>query len=237
MFDTLLDERRNSALTLTVYRDGERTDVERMFATHNVSVDHEPLSPAVPEPFVVIETDGEFVGALSLESLETLFEPPIHRPGDDERISAGYQMLFDALDETVFSALDRRQLLAVSREIEDRAERVSSGSLHVGFQTLSAFRPQIEVYRHLATETAVEIDIYAVPDWDPPEIEGLTYRPYPTDALERYWVLAYDGGTDREHACGLLAQEQSEGYDGFWTDDEAVVARIAATLEDTQATN
>lgn len=264
MLDSLLDSIRHRSRTFRVYRSDNNTDLEEQFASHLVDIDTRSLPPDGPDPFVVIEADGAFAGALSLERFEALLEPPIVRPGgygkdrpgaslengnnrprtpldsstnarDD--IPDGYRVLFDVLGDTVFTAMERRQLLAVSREIEDRAFRVGTGTLRVGFQTLSTFKSQVEMYRYLATETDLDIHIYGVSDWNPPEIDEITYHPLTDDSstldsLERYWLLAFDGGPTETQACGLLAQERLEGYDGFWTDDATIVRRIEKALHE-----
>lgn len=233
MLDSLLSEIRGREKQFTVYRSGDETDVEVQFATHNVGVTHRELPPGGPYPFLVIEENGEFAGAIGLEDLNWLLEPPIVRPGEHDGVSDGYRVLFDVLDETVFTAMERRQLLAISREIEDRAFRVGSGTLRVGFQTLSTFESQVEVYRQLATRTDLDIHVHGVADWTPPEIAGVTYHGVTDHALERYWVLAFDGGPDETQACGLVGQEQPDGYSGFWTDDAEIVGDIVAELVET----
>ncbi|MFC6785157.1 DICT sensory domain-containing protein [Halobaculum halobium] len=122
----------------------------------------------------------------------------------------------------------RRSLLAVSREIEDRAHRVGTGTLRASFQRFSAFRPQVGVYSYLAADTDLSVHVHGVDDWDVPPIPGVRYHAV-DDELERFWVLAFDGG-DEGQACGLVAREDSDGYTGFWTDDAAIVAEIAAAV-------
>lgn len=231
MFDPLLAEVEDRDRQFTVYRSGEGTEVEDQFATHDVSVTRRSIPPAGPDPFLVIEEGEEFAGALGLSELESLLEPPIVRPGDRDEIAAGYRVLFDVLDETVFSAMDRRQLLAVSREVEDRAYRVGTGTLHASFQTLSTFESQVDVYRQLATSTELDIHIHGIPDWVPPEIAGISYHEL-DDANGRYWALAFDGGSNESQACGLVAREQTGRYDGFWTDDADLVEELESIFTD-----
>lgn len=230
MFSTLFTEISERNKQFTVYRDGEQTAIETQFATHNVAVTHETLPPGGPDPFVVIEEDDTFRGAIALADLETLIEPPIIRPGDRDEVSRGYQVLFEVLDETVFAAMNRRQLLAVSREIEDRAFRVGNGTLRVSFQTLSTFKSQAKLYRQLASSTDLDIHIYGIDDWTPPVIPGITYHELTADLLGQYWVLAFDGGSIASQASALVAQEQRDGYNGVWTDDTKLVDDILAEL-------
>ncbi len=231
MLDALLDEVGNRDKQFTVYRSSQPTEVEAQFAAHDVSVTQRTLPPDGPDPFLVIEEEGEFAGALGLAALDGLLEPPIVRPGERDDVSPGYRVLFDVLDETVFSAMDRGELLAVSREIEDRAYRVGTGTLHVSFQTLSTFQSQAEIYRHLARATDLDIHIYGIADWAPPDVPGISYHEY-DDTHGMYWALAFDSGSDEAQACGLVAQEQDDQYDGFWTDDSDMVGNIRATLSD-----
>ncbi|MEF8815103.1 MAG: DICT sensory domain-containing protein [Halovenus sp.] len=230
MFDSLLTEVQATDKQIVVYRRGQKRDLETRLATHNVAVTRRALPPGGPDPFLVIEEEGEFAGALGLVDLDGLLEPPIAHPGERDDISAGYRALFDVLDETVFSTMERRQLLAVSREIEDRAYRVGTGTLHASFQTLSTFKYQTDVYRELATETDLDIHVYAIADWTPPEIAGITYHEYGDDTHGRYWTLAFDSGGDNSRACGLVAREHSDRYDGVWTYDSELVSDIIAVL-------
>jgi len=230
VFDSLLADIRDRERRFTVYRSGGRTSLEDRLATHNADIASRELPSDGPGPFLVLEKDGEFVGAIGLNEVERFLDPSIVRPGERDGVSEGYRALFDLLDETVFTAMKRRQLLAVSREIEERAYRVGTGTLHVSFQTLSTFESQTAVYRHLAAETELDIHVHGVTDWTPPEIEGITYHGYTGDSIGRYWVLAFAGGGETTQTSGLVAQEHSEGYSGFWTDDAEIVADILSEL-------
>ena len=230
MFDSLFSDVRDPPRQFTVYRNEKGIDLESQFVTRNVDIDYRDLPPG-PDPFLVIEAEGSFEGALPLPRLAELLEPPVTRPGEVEDAPEGYRVLFELLDETVYTALERRELLAVSREIEDRAFRVGDGTLRVSFQTLSAFESQAALYHTLASATDLDIHIYGVDDWTPPRIDGITYHTLALGPLHRYWVLAFDGGSDGTHSCGLVGQEQSDGFDGFWTDDEGMVAEIMDRLE------
>lgn len=231
MLDSLIDTIEGGKRRCTVYRGSEPTDIERWLRDRGVVVESRPLPPGGPDPFVELEADGEVVGVVGVESIEELTTPPIVRPEEGDGTSEGYRVLFEMLERTVLSGMRRRTLLAVSREIEDRAFRVGTGTLRVGFQTLSAFRAQTDVYRTLGTETGLDIHVYGVADWLPPAVAGVTYHADGTGRLEPYWVLAYDGGPDRTRSCGLVARERSDGYTGFWTDDPATVEGIAAAFE------
>jgi hypothetical protein len=232
MFDALIADAGHHEKRFTVYAADDTSGVEARFGDTGISIDHRPLPPYGPEPFVVIYDGGDFAGALSLGEFEELLVPPVVRPGDRGSISAGYRALFDVLDDTVFSSLDRRQLLGASREIEDRAFRVGHGVLRVSFQRFSAFDAQTDVYRQLAGKAGLDVHAYgSVPDRDPPDIDGLSYHASTDPSVERYWALAFDGGINEQQACGLLAREHDDTYTGFWTYDPGIVGTILDELE------
>lgn len=232
MLDSLVSDIRETDRRFVIYRRDDEQDLGGWFANHGVEVEYRPLPPEGPDPFIVIEADGEFAGTLGVSELTWLTEPPIVRPGERDELSEGYRVLFDLFDETVFTTMERRQLLAVSREIEDRVYRTGTGTFHVSFQTLSTFESQFEPYCRLAADTDVEIHIHGLADWTPPTIPNVTYHGYSETTLERYWVLAFDGGDGRTQPCGLVAQEGSDGYSGFWTDDRETVGKILREFTD-----
>jgi hypothetical protein len=227
---SLIGEIQGRQHQVTVYRSGNRLEIETWLAGHGVNAESRSLPSPGPNPFIEIKTDGEVIGIIGVEAIEALLEPPIYRPGDQNGISEGYRVLFDILERMVFSAMSRRELLAVSREIEDRAFRVGEGTLWVGFQTLSTFKSQVDVYRTLSDETNLTIHIYGVEDWTPPAISGISYHTEEATRFEPYWVLAYDGGPDENQACGLVAKEYPDEYTGFWTNDPTTVEDIATTF-------
>ena len=228
----LVREVRERDHRFTVYsRDDDAADAADRFPNRNVEVVSRSLPAVGPEPFVVIETGGEFAGVVSLADVEGLIEPPIRRPESGEGVSEGYRVFFDVLDDTVFTSLRRTELLAVSGEIEERAYRVGTGTLHTAFQRAAAFRSRADVYRVLAAETDLDIDVYAADDGRGlPAIPGIAVHRLTDDPLERFWVVSFDGGGDDRYACGLVAEQHADGYTGFWTDDATIVARIVAAL-------
>ncbi|WP_311171055.1 DICT sensory domain-containing protein [Halobellus ordinarius] len=230
MLDSLIAELRDREHQFTIYRSGTQPEIEAWLADHGVAVESRSLPPGGPEPYLEIETAGEVVGIIGIDAIEGLVEPPIRRPGDRDGISEGYRVLFDVLEQTVVSGMHRRELLAVSREIEDRAYRVGEGTLRVSLQTLSTFRSQIDLYRTLAAETTLDIHIYGRDDWTPPTTTGVSYHTEEAERFEPYWALAYDGGPTDSQACGLVAREHSNGYTGFWMNDPALVEEVVTAL-------
>lgn len=230
MLGSLIADLQDRKHLCTVYRCSESPEIEQWLATHGIAIESRPLPPDGPDPFIELKADDEVKGIIGIEAVEGITEPPIVRPGARDDISEGYRVLFDILAKTVVSGMSRREFLAVSREIEDRAYRVGEGTLRVCFQTFSTFKSQIAVYRTLAADTDLEIHIYGVDDWTPPALTGVNYHPHEAERFGHYWAMAYDGGPDCAQACGLVAEELPDGYTGFWTNELSVVEDIARTL-------
>lgn len=231
MLESLLDRVRESRKEFDVYAGPDAdADVASLFGSHNVHVEYRSLPSGRVDPFLVVEDDGEFAGAIALEDLDGLLEPPVRPPGDDSTVSEGYRVLFDLLEDTVFAAMDRRELLAVSHEIEDRAARAGAGTLRVCFQRLSAFAAQVERYRWLVETTDLDGYVYGVRDWEPPAVPGVQYGSGSADALERYWVLAFEGERPDAQTTALVAVQDGATYEGFWTDDPELTREVATRL-------
>ena len=230
MLEKYIEEVERRRKRFVVYSDEAATVAEQL-ATRNVTVERRALPATGPEAFVEIYDDDRFLGAISLDDLQVLLSPPIVRPSDREDVEEAYRALLEVLDGTLFATLERRHLRATSHEFETRARQVGRGTLRVGFQSLSAFEPQTEVYRRLGEETDLDIHVYGRPDWNPPTIPNVTYHPDTEGTFTQYWFLAFDGGDEQSQRCALVARERDEGYRGFWTYDSSMVGDILATIE------
>ncbi|GKZ15617.1 DICT sensory domain-containing protein [Haladaptatus sp. T7] len=231
--ETIADVERNRK-TLVVYSEDPSTDIADEFETKNVTVRYNRLRGVGPDEFLVIRDRDGFKGAIGLTSLREFLTPPVRVPWSDEFDPSAFRDLLALLDRTLFSSFDRRQMLATSREFEDRAWRVGEGTLHVGFQSLSAFRAQTDVYRRLARETTLDVHIYGRANWQPPRIRNTTYRARKTGEIGSVWFIVYDGGGDDRQKCALVAEERDEGqFFGFWTYDPSTVDDLRTHLERT----
>lgn len=242
-----LDRFECTQRTITVYAPAPQPDVVDQFETRVVSVTYTPLpSVARDEGFLVVRDASGFAASIGVCEVREFLEPPIYRPWDEAFASAEYRILLEILDDTVWYSLDRRQLLATSREIEDRAWRVGEGTLRVGFQRLSLLRHQLPLYERLAEETDLEVHVYGRADGSSPNPNGMTIHAVDDEAddsdesdtgfgeIGEFWFLTFDGGDDERQACALLAEEQDPGeFAGFWTYDPTVVDEIASRVEAT----
>jgi len=189
-------------------------DLRAHFALENVAVEvdsgSEPLS-------VALRDDGETLIEVEGDAARTL---------TDAGTDSGLRRY---LDEQTFTSYDSQQMLAATREIEDRAWRVGDGVLHAGFQFFSAFEEQVEVYRRLAS-VDLDVHVYAAPDVTPPEGTFETYRTGDPD-LTTVWFVAYDGAGDPAQKCALVAEERAaDRYYGFLTYDPDLVDEVFAEL-------
>ncbi|MCQ4333796.1 histidine kinase [Natronomonas sp. F2-12] len=218
---------------LTVFNadKGVTSALREQFHDRNISVSTERTSSGRPNAFVVLSDDGEFVTAADAENI---LEPDEGRtdPGFD---GDPYRPILDHLDQTMFTSYDIGQMVAASREIEDRAWRIGKGSLRSGFQRLSILHDQMDIYEQLAEKGSLDVHAYAVPDTEVPEHDtGLTIHVERSDEIERSWFVAYDGAGVDVNKCALLAEEREErSFYGFWTYDPATVDWIIDHLEST----
>ena len=233
-FREAIDAVERKRKLLVVYSEDTNTDLAEQFETKNVTVQYKRLRSVGPNEFLVIRDEDGFQGAIGLPALREFLTPPIIVPWSDEFDPSSFRDLRTLLDETLFTSFDKRQMLATSREIEDRAWRVETGSLHVGFQAFSAFQEQMAVYRRLAAETELDIHIYGRADWQPPRIPNTTFCARTNDEIGRVWFLVYDGGDDDQQKCALVAEERDEDeFFGFWTYDSTMVDELCSHLVDT----
>lgn len=219
---------------LDVYTDSDEiaAEFETQFSTRNVRVDRRPF-PATDRPgFVIVrDDDGNFRGAIGIDRLESMLSPEIHPPWElDAAIDTA--AIFSFLDNTIFTAYDRRRLLAVTREIEERAWRTGVGHLLVGFQRADALEAQADVYGRLAEETDLAVRLFLDDEWTTELSPSIDVVAEADEELGAFWFVLFDGGDGALNASGLVAEERDAGrYYGFWTNDPDWVDRLSSSLE------
>lgn len=224
--------------TLTVFNaDAEAVDAVRArFHDRNLTVRADRTASGRPAAFVVLSAADEETGEESFVTATALADLLGERaPTDPEFENASYRPILDHLDETLFTSYDTRQMVAASREIEDRAWRLGKGALHAGFQYLSILEDQMDVYERLAERDGLDVHAYAYPDREtvPEHDTGLTIHVERSSEIERSWFVAYDGGGVDVNKCALLAEEREpRTFYGFWTYDPDTVDWIVDHLEE-----
>ena len=218
--------------TLTAFNADDAVETLReQFHDRNLTVAAERTPSGRPNSFAVLSEDGEFVTAAPVKEVVEAMDAGTDPEFDDE----AYRPVLDHLDETMFTSYDIGQMVAASREIEDRAWRVGEGTLHSGFQRLSILEEQMDVYGQLARKDDLDVHAYAYPDADVPSHDtDLTIHVERADEIERSWFVAYDGADVDVNKCALLAEErESRAFYGFWTYDPSTVDWIIDHLEST----
>lgn len=228
-FSAIIDEIAQSRKTVVVYTP-EDTDIDlaAKLLTRNVTVDHRRVPTIEADAFVVVREGERFSGAVALDDLLAFAEPPIRRPDELDTVDPAHRAVYELFDETVFVALTRRQLLATSRELEDRAWRTGRGHLHAGFQSAAALDAQADLYAELAATTDVEVHLYIADEPSTDRFDGTAVRVHtdPNPNVARYWFLLFEDGSDGTQNCALVAEQtDEESYRGFWTYDPSLVAR------------
>jgi len=237
----LVADVERTATTITVFAPEPYDELLDRFSTRNVEIEHEPLPAVADDGFVLVQQDGVALGSIGLDVLLEADRTQIVPPWGDRSDSSAYRQFLSLFRETTFSTDSRRELLATTREIEDRAWRAGEGRLRAGFQSLSAYRDQLPVYRRLGSETDLDVRVYGRPDWTPPAVEGVRLHEAADSEIGHVWFVAFRdtvaeradadsrrGAGDRgSNSCALIAEEREpDRYFGFWTYDDELVAEI-----------
>lgn len=204
--------------TLTVF-DTDPAVAEALadhFADRNLAIVDERTTHG-PSGYAVLERDGEFVTAVSTGELL----PSSNERADGDRVG---EPILDRLEETLFTSYAHADMVAASREIEDRAWRVGDGELHAGFQTLDVLTGEDHIYDALGGEANLDVHAYAAAEGDPPSADRYAVHIGETAEIRETWFVAYDGGGLDTAKCVLLAEEREPGgFYGFWSYDPETV--------------
>ncbi|MFC5366653.1 DICT sensory domain-containing protein [Salinirubrum litoreum] len=221
---SVIDGVEGSEKTLTVYDadDALLAELREYFGSQQVIVE-EGTAVGGPVGFATLSVGDRLLTAIDLDDLST----PL---GGGRDLNPAFQTLLGHLDGTTFSSYDTGQMVATSREIEDRAWRAGTGQLHAGFQYFTALATQQSVYTDLA-ERDLDIHVYAAPDGTEVDLPGVTVHAESVSEITDTWFVAFDGGDTPSDKCALLAEERHpDAYYGFWTYDPDIVDDILAHL-------
>jgi len=194
--------------TLTVFNADPAVtqELREHFADRNVRIAEE-RTDAGPEGYAVLSRDGEFVTAVAVdELLPGVGDDPAATDetgaADDgplegetpEEVGAGArgrvgEPILDHLDETMFTSYSHADMVAASREIEDRAWRVGDGELHAGFQTLDVLTGETDTYDLLGEKDRLSVHAYAANEGDPPDVEHYTVHVGETAEIRETWFV------------------------------------------------
>ena len=223
--------------TLTVFDDDPtvaRTLAEH-FADRNVRVTNGSTDEG-PDGYAVLSRDGEFVTAVGVADLLPTHSDEVGEPSgtdadggvpEDPTTARVGEPVLDHLDETMFTSYSRDDMVAASREIEDRAWRVGRGELHAGFQTLDVLTGETNTYDRLGEGSELDVHAYATDKGNAPDADHYTVHVARSAEIRETWFVAFDGDGLDEAKCALLAEERAPGeFYGFWSYDPATVDTI-----------
>ena len=226
VFDLVADRSK----TLRCFHTGQ-IDALRHFDSEPDSLKLHTLPDAGSDGFVLCYEDDEFVSAIPIESFAVLEDPPLDPPWTARDAREPLTGLLELLEDMPFVEFDRRQMLATSRVIEERAWRYGYGTLHAGFQSIEALERQQPIYTELTTRSELSIELYVSDGFDGDVPPGTVVHEVPAALLEASWFVVYDAGGDVINTCGLLAAEREpNSFHGFWTTEPDYVDAILSHL-------
>lgn len=232
-----LDDVERRRKTLVVHTDDGAVaeELRHQFETRNVDVTRRPLGSVDDAGFVIVrDGDGDFRGAVGLDQFEAILSPKIHPPWELAEGDYDHATLFDFLENTLFSSYSRKQMIATSREIEERAWRVGSGRLYAGFQRPAALRAQAGVYDRFGEHESIAVAVFLGDECEVALDDAVAVVTDDGDELGAFWFVAFEGGGSALDSGALLAEERDPGhYYGFWTFDPSTVGELIAYLERT----
>ncbi|RQG99382.1 DICT sensory domain-containing protein [Natrarchaeobius oligotrophus] len=233
-FHTALETVERHRKRLDVYTDDAEVaaELKRQFETRNADVGHHPVTGFDEPGFVIVRgSDDEFRGGLGLDQFAAVLSPEVHPPWEIGTSEADSGDLFSFLDNTLFTAYSRRQLLAAAREIEERAWRAAGGHLYTGFQREEALSDQTAVYERLADRGDLETTVFVADGWTVP-FEDVEVVVDSDGEVTEFWFVLFDGGGTELQKSGLVAENRrADRYRGFWTYDPDTVDELIAYLE------
>jgi len=207
--------------------------LEIFLETQNVRVSSYQTSSKTPSEVAVLSTEQEVLALVTVDMLRDLVNGPPSTADALGISDAEYGHILKHLKETTFTSYDTEQMLNASREIEDRARRTGSGTIHAGFQQCSLMTDQQEIYSPLS-QHGLEVHMYGIPDVTPPVINGVRVHTPETDEIARIWFVVFDGGGDETQKSALLAKERDENsFYGAWTYDAKIVDSVLTYLHRT----
>ncbi|UWG47070.1 putative sensor protein, containd DICT domain [Halanaeroarchaeum sp. HSR-CO] len=236
MLGDIIDRVDGNKRTLKLYNvdvdDRILRDIAAFFEPQLVDLRRASTDDGFPRNFAVLHDDAEFLGAAGIETLAGYLSPETGL--QTKRLDQiEYPDILTHVDDTTFTGYGKRRMMIASREIEDRAWRTQSGSLHAGFQQLSTVLTQTETYRRLAS-SGIDVHVYGQPDRSVSDVQVGTVHASPTDEIGSSWFVVFDGDDEDLMKAALLAQAVGDDvFSGFWTEDPSLVDDILTYLERT----
>jgi DICT domain-containing protein len=201
------------------------------FETQNVRISTAGTASGRPAEIAVLSAIDGVLAVLEVSHLRQLVTETNVGSDGIGFADTEYEDILKHLKETTFTSTDRSQLLYASREIEDRARRVGTGTLYAGFQHFSNMAEQSSIYADIARH-GVTVHAFGVPDVAAPDLGPAEVHAVETDEIANTWFVIFDGGDGEAQETALLAEQRGpDQFYGAWTYDPTLVDRARAHLE------
>jgi hypothetical protein len=214
-----------------------QTMLEETFDEGMVGVEELDVEDA-EENVVLLLEDDEVVATSPLRALEDeilTVNSDLYITGTKSLGDVDLPAVIANLTETPFrvrgypvSNSEKLPLIMISRYIEQLAWQHETGRLRSSFQRLSRLddeRGTRQVYRTLG-ETDVDVHVYGVPDWLPPEtFPGVVHAGYHGE-FRTSWFVVFHAEDVAARTAALVAEKVGDNeWEALWTfDDDRVRA-------------
>lgn len=236
-----IDEREASQWSAQVVNRTEPKQVHEMitnlFGSLSIDVTETELNDAGNDLLLLLR-DGEVVHSSSLDTLKQsllLVNSDAYRTGTKSIEEIDTPDVITKLSDTVFSlrgyprsGSEKLVLTLIARYIEQRAWRTRTGTLRASFQRLSRLNDEQgtrEVYERLTNTPSLDVHVYGVPDWQPPERWDVTVHGLSTGEITRHWFVTYQS-PDTGNVAMLGTETGANEWRGFWTFDAESVREL-----------
>jgi len=220
--------------------------LEELFAEQSVGVREFDVPGTEEDMVLLLDGAGEVIASSPLRELEEellLVNSDLYVTGAKGLDDVSLPAVLEGLSETPFRVRgypaahsEKLPLIAMSRYIERLAWEHGSGRLRSSFQRLSRLddeRGTREVYRQLGA-TDVDVHVYGVPDWLPPEsFSGIVHAGY-TGEFRTSWFVVHHPDEEDTAGAALVAERVDDGaWEAVWTFRQERVRAVNRYIERT----
>jgi len=231
--EEFLEGLEDETITVSVYNPAS-TDTADTDPVTALSEYFEELGPEVlvktsaelPDSLVTLEKGGEAIAAEHLDDVLRSVHARTASSDEDyfEPVDSDFLRRAESFIHG-FGIADKLKLIRISRTIEARAWTAGVGELHTGFQRLSLFDDQKELYERMA-ERGAEVHVYGEPDAEP-TAPGVEVHPSPSEEISQNWfvvlsgvdapgtLLAHDIGDNEYHARWTYSREYADAVRNY----------------------
>lgn len=204
--------------------------LQDLFRGLSISTTETDIADADDDVLLLLH-DNEVVESSPLSEIRDtllLVNSDIYKTGAREIDEIDPPDIITELSDTVFtlrgypeSDIEKLVLTLVSRYIEHQSWIQETGTLRTSFQRLSRLDDEQgtkTVYERLGQLASLDVHVYGVPDWNPPESMGVTAHGVADDEIMRHWFVVFAGSDARSVAMLAVKTGVSE-WEGYWTFD------------------